>query len=669
MQLVVPPLLQVNRWPEAARSLAAVAAVVLLALLPHVPHLPFWIPTLVVGALLWRLWLELTAAALPARWLRNLIAIVALLLVAVSYRTLNGLEAGTALLATMAGMKLIETRGVRDYTILIFISFFLLFAELLYDQSIVMLPYLLICATLITATLLRLHDGGAHIGYRDAVLRSARMLLQALPLAVLLFVFFPRLPGQFWAVPARDSATTGLSEEMNPGDVSDLSLSGSVAFRVEFKAALPPPAQRYWRAIVLHNFDGRTWRRERGGMLLPQTISDTADTYDYRLLVEPNNQRWIPVLDVPVQWSLRRSFMTGDLQLITPDPITQLTAITVRSATRYRFGVQLPLNSRRVDTRLSGTLNPRTRALAQQLRAQAGSDEDYIAAVLHMFNEQQFFYTLEPPRLEANAVDDFLFNTKRGFCEHFASAFTVLMRAAGIPARVVTGYQGGEYNSMGGYLIVRESDAHAWSEIWLEGRGWQRVDPTAAVAPQRIERGIDAALAANEAVPGCMLRQSQLFNRLRLGWDTLNTYWKQRIVQFDADEQRTIMNWLGIDNTDWRSLGLGLVLVFVIFFVALMTYLAWRFKPKQRDPVLTVYAALKRTLARQQLYCESYEGPMDFLSRVATTRPAVAAQLTEIRDLYVELRYGPQPTAQQLSRLRHLISRLSRSDLAQKLNA
>lgn len=659
MQLVIPTPLRIQHWPAAARTLAAVAAVLLLALAPHVPHLPFWIPVLIVSALLWRLWIELHAVALPARWLRSLIALAALLLVAVSYRTLNGLEAGTALLATMAGMKLIETRGTRDHTILIFISFFLLFAELLYNQSIGMLPYLLLCATLIVATLLRLHDGGAGMTYRAALKRSARMLLQALPLAVLLFLFFPRLPGQFWAVPARDTATTGLSEEMSPGDVSELSLSSTVAFRAEFTGELPPSAQRYWRAIVLHDFDGRTWRRERGSMLPPQSVTLTAkEIYDYRLLLEPNNQRWIPVMDIPVQWSLRRSFMTGDLQLITPEPITQLTAADMRSATQYQFGTQLPASTRRVDTRLNGNANPRTRELAAQLRAQNNSDADYIAAVLRLFNQQAFVYTLEPPRLEANAVDDFLFNTKRGFCEHYASAFTVLMRAAGIPARVVTGYQGGEYNSLGGYLIVRESDAHAWSEVWLQDKGWVRVDPTAAVSPQRIERGIDSALASNESVPGRALRQSEFFNRLRLGWDAVNTYWKERVVQFDANDQRSLMNWMGVKDPDWRTLGLGLVVAFVLFFFALMGYLTWRFRPKRRDPAVTAYSVLKRKLERCQLHSPPYEGPVDFLTRAAIARPELATQLREMRDLYVELRYGVQPTTQQLSRLRYLVDQV-----------
>lgn len=645
-------------WPATARTLLAVGAVLLLTLLPHVTHLPFWIPLLVAGAWGWRVALEVRAGALPQRWLRSLIALTALILVGVSYRTLNGLEAGTALLATMAGMKLIETRGARDFTILIFIGLFLLFAELLYDQSIGMLPYLLLCTVLSLATLLRLHDGNAAMSYRAALAPSSRMLLHALPLAVLLFVFFPRLPGQLWAVPPRDAASSGLSDEMSPGDVATLTLSGAVVFRAEFTGEPPPPEQRYWRAIVLHDFDGRTWRRERSSLSVRQPTIDTINAYDYRLLLEPQNQHWIPVLDIPLRWSLRRSFMTGDLQLISAEPLTQLTAVDVRSATRYRLGNELASFARRIDTRLNDT-NPRTRALAQRMRAAAGSDADYVAAVLRLFNQQAFVYTLEPPRLQTNPVDQFLFDTRRGFCEHYASAFTVLMRAAGIPARIVTGYQGGEYNALGSYLIVRESDAHAWSEVWLDGQGWVRIDPTAAVSPQRIERGIDSALGAHENVPGRSLRQNQLFNRLRLGWDAVNLFWKERIVQFDSNDQRSLLSRVGLDNTDWRSLALVLICVFAVFFLGLMGYLAWRYRPRRTDPVLKTYLVLKRKLQRRQIDSPAHEGPVDFLTRAAHLRPELATQLNEVRDLYVELRYGPRPDRQQLSRLRYVVDRFS----------
>lgn len=651
-------LLAIRTWPESAKSLGMLAGAVLLALLPHVTHLPIWIPLSVLAATGWRLWIEIHAAALPNKWLRSGLALLAMMAVGANFRTLNGLEAGTALLAMMAGMKLLESRVVRDYSILIFIALFLLFAELLYEQNMILLPYLLLCTTLIVSCLLRLYDGGAQLAYREALSRSSRMLLQALPLAALLFLFVPRLPGQFWVLPSRGAAISGLSEEMSPGDVSDLSLSSDVAFRVEFDGEPPPAAQRYWRAVVLHDFDGRTWRRRRGEMFAPQKVVTSDKTYRYRMLMEPSNQQWIPALDVPLQSDLRRSFITTDMQLFSFMPVTKLIAVNVLAATDYRLGEELSGTMLRIDTRLQGDLNPRARALAAQLRAGSSDDAGYVRAVLSLFRQQNFYYTLEPPALGAHSVDDFLFNTRRGFCEHFASAFTFLMRAGNVPARVVTGYQGGEINTVNNYLVVRQSDAHAWSEVWLDGRGWVRIDPTAAIAPQRVERGLESALAESEAVPGRTLRRTPWLYQLRQNWDAVNTYWKSRIVNFDSDDQRAVMNSLGVTNADWRSLGLALLIAFVGFFVGMMGWLAWRYRPRQRDPVVEAYAALKNKLAKAGVSSQQHEGPVDYLTRAAEALPALSPQLRELCDLYIGLRYEPQPSTQAISRLRYLVNQL-----------
>ena len=644
-----------NRWPESARELTTSTSVVLLALIPHLPHLPWWIPVIVIASLLWRIVVELHATALPNKWLRNSIAVIVLLSVIMKFRTLNGLEAGTALLSVMAGMKLLETRNHRDYTILVFIAFFLLFAELLYDQSMWMLPYLILSTLFSTVTLLRLHDGGAHISYGDAFKRCARMALQAAPLAILLFLFFPRLQGQFWTLPSRGGTTSGLSDSMSPGDVTQLSLSDDVAFRVTFTGALPPIQQRYWRAIVLHEFDGRTWSRDYLQPATP-TIQSSGTTYEYRLLLEPNNQRWIPVLDAPLHWELPRSVMLPDLQLRAAEPISQLTALTVQSATEYRFDDGLARYLRRMDMQLPVGRNLRTLALAKQMREQAGDDETYVNNVLRLFNRQNFYYTLEPPPLGTNAVDDFLFNTRRGFCEHYASAFTVMMRAAGIPARVVTGYQGGEINSLGNYLIVRQADAHAWSEIWLADKGWVRIDPTAAIAPERVNNGLQSAVSAAEPVPGKLLRQFQWLNSMRLGWDAINTLWKEHIVEFDTSKQEALLSKIGIDSRDWQSVGLALVLAFVAFFLAMLVYLTWKFKPAPVDPVVRLYMQLQHKLETPTFMHVFHEGPNDFFKRAATAYPARVTQLREIRDLYVALRYGANPDLQSVQRLKQLIS-------------
>jgi hypothetical protein len=308
--------------------------------------------------------------------------------------------------------------------------------------------------------------------------------------------------------------------------------------------------------------------------------------------------------------------------------------------------------------RLPEDRNPRSKALAEQLRSQHPEDEAFIRAVLAKFRDEQYFYTLEPPRLAPDSIDDFLFNTRRGFCEHFAAAFTVLARAAGVPARVVTGYQGGEVNSMGGYLIVRQSDAHAWSEVWLDGRGWVRIDPTAAVSPERIERGIEAAMGEDEPVPGRFVRRSTLLTQARLAWDTVNTFWNDQIVEFGATQQRSLLQRLGVDDADWRELGIALVIVMAAFFIVLSLYLAWQFRPRAQDPVAQVYFQLCRKLARRHLARAPHEGPNDYMSRIARLKPDLAAPLAEVRTLYISLRYGPEPMTTQLSRLKFLVNQL-----------
>jgi transglutaminase-like putative cysteine protease len=650
-------------WPRPLQHLIWVVGGLALAVLPHVPHIRAWILLLGAGAGALRILIELKRWQLPPKWLRGVLAFVALLAVLLDYRTLNGIDAGTALLIVMAGMKLLETRTVRDLTVIVFLSYFALFAAFLYNQSMLRLPYMFITAWLLTVTLMRIHQTTTSMSVREAVGITGKMFLQSLPLAVLLFLLFPRLPGQFWAVvPARSEATTGLSGEMSPGDVSDLSISSELAFRVRFDGATPPAPQRYWRGPVLHDFDGRTWRQPRMPFV-PQEVAAGGPTYRYELMLEPHQRRWIFGLDVATRWP-RRVARASDLQLLAGDPIATLTSYRLESAPSYTVSGPLPNLMRQADTLLPAGRNERSIALAREMRERAGSDEAFVTAVLAKFRDEEYFYTLEPPRLELNSVDDFLFNTRRGFCEHFASAFTMLARAAGIPARVVTGYQGGELNPISGYLLIRQSEAHAWSEVWLEGRGWVRVDPTAAVAPQRIESGLEAALSeGGESLPGSFLRQSALLTQLRLAWDAANTFWNNQVVAFGEAQQRWLLERLNIGDADWEELGIALVLALVGFFALMSAYLAWRFRPRARDPLAQIYEQLCRKLARHGLPRAAHEGPSDYVARVTHARPELGAQLVEARNLYVALRYGPrswgpQLNRSELSRLKFVVNQL-----------
>lgn len=650
-------ILRLETLSPFGRKLVWVIAGLTLAAVPHVPHLSPWIVVLALAAVVIRIVTELKRWSLPPKWLRIAVAFCALFGVLLTYRTLNGVEAGTALLIVMAGMKLLETRGVRDLTVIIFLSYFALFSAFLYNQELLRLPYMLATAWLLTATLMRVHQTTLSMPIREAAGLTGKMMLQALPLAVLLFVFFPRLPGNFWTIPVRSQASTGLDDELSPGDVSELSISSQIAFRVKFAGELPPPRERYWRGPVLHDFDGRTWRRPLP-LYIPQLVRPAGESYRYRLTLEPHQRPWIFALEIVTQWP-RHTMRTSDLQLITRrDPVAILTSFDLESSTRYAVEAPLPTAMRNADLRLPEDRNPKSLELARALRAEAASDEAFIDAVLKMFREQEYFYTLEPPRLERDSVDDFLFNTRRGFCEHFASAFTTLARAAAIPARVVTGYHGGEYNPMGDYLIVRQSDAHAWSEVWIDDKGWVRVDPTAAVAPERIERGIDAAMPEGEPVPGRMIRNNQFLSGIRLAWDAANTFWNSQVIEFSETQQRWLANKIGIEDLGLRELGLAIAMTLGAFFVMLSGYLALRFRPPQKDPVLQAYEELCRKFAKANLPRLAHEGPNDYFARLASARPHLARDLTEARAIYIGLRYGPTPMSSTLSRLKFIVNEL-----------
>jgi protein-glutamine gamma-glutamyltransferase len=641
------------------RGLPWVVAALGAALAPHVPFLPAWATLLVVAAGAWRLAADRRRWPLPSKRLRVVAVAAVTLAVLATYRTVNGIEAGTVFLALMAGVKLLETRTSRDLTVLVFIAYFLLYAALLRDQRLLQLPYLLVVTVFATAALMRVHAGTSGNSGREVLRRSGALLLQALPLALLLFVLFPRLPGPFWGIAAREQARTGLGDEMTPGDISDLSVSGEVAFRVRFAGEIPPPSQRYWRGPVLHEFDGRSWRRPRAQTFPMQDVQLLGAPVDYQITLEPTDRPWILALDIPAEWPEREAYRSYDFALVSPRRLSDVSSFRLRSYPRFVAGTALPQSLRRKDTQLPAEGNPRSRALARQLAERHGGEPRAIAqALLSMFRGQPFVYTLDPPKLADNAMDEFLFETRRGFCEHYAAAFTLVMRAAGVPARVVTGYQGGEFNPIGGYLIVRQSDAHAWSEIWVDGRGWLRVDPTAAVAPERIERNLVSALGEDEAAPGRLREASRLWLQVELTWDTLNDFWNERVVRFDAARQMNLLERLGIDEPDWRTLGLGLAASLAAFFVSLSLYLAWRYREPPRDWPARLHAEVARRLHRRGLMPGAAEGPVAFLERAGQACPDLASDLATIRDLYVDLRYGPLPTATDLKRLKYLVNRL-----------
>jgi transglutaminase-like putative cysteine protease len=470
---------------------------------------------------------------------------------------------------------------------------------------------------------------------------AARALLFAVPLAIALFLFFPRLPGAFWAIPRSDQALTGLGDTMSPGSISRLTESYDIAFRAHFEGPPPPRQQLYWRGPVLHDFDGYTWRRPPNQFYRREPLQYLGTAYRYRISLEPSSQRWWFSLDTVTGAPEGKVFFTYDYQLVSAEPVSQTTNYTVVSHTSTRSLGELSVLARRHDTALPHDRNPRSRELALQLRQHVPSDGAFVDAALDFLRKGGFQYSLEPPRLGPDSVDDFLFRTRVGFCGHYASAFVSLMRAASVPARVVTGYLGGEWNPIGQYFVVRQSDAHSWAEVWLEGRGWTRVDPTSVVEPERLSRGILDLLPDAVSAPARFVWSTPWLLSLTQRWDAVNSWWNDRVVKFNYEDQLGLLKRLGFDSPGARELGWA----FAAGLVGWLLWIAWQVGRAERtgkpDRLARAYARLCHKLARAGVVRNAHEGPLAYADMVAARRPDLASPVRELVMRYAELRYGP----------------------------
>lgn len=635
-----PLLVPAQTWWLIATGVASVAPLAL--------HVPAWLSITAGLALLWRAALAWQRQPLPSRWLLMLLVVAGCAGVLWQYRTLLGQNPGVALLVLFLALKQLETRTVRDGLAIVFLAFFLAMAQFFYSQVI---PAALASAAgvlITTATLLVLADP------RDApavaLRRAGVMLLQALPLMLLLFVLFPRVQGPLWALP-RDatSARTGLSDTMAPGSISELSQSDAIAFRVRFAERQPPQKQLYWRGPVLALFDGRAWRpldeKPRESLPYPEPESGGID---YEIIIEPHNRHWLFALELPGATTMAM-LASRDYQLLAREPVSTRRRLSLRSYPDLRAGADEDEATRRRLLFLPPGSNPRIRALAAQWRAQADGDEEVLRLAQAFFRNQRLTYTLSPPLLGEQTADEFLFDTKQGFCEHFSNAFAVAMRGAGIPARVVTGYQGGEVNPVDGWLTVRQYDAHAWTEVWLPGRGWLRVDPTAISAPTRIDLNLAAAVPVGDPLPLLMRVDLPWLRDIRFRWDAVTNAWNQWVLGYNPERQRDLLRRLGMREPDWRSMSATLA---VLAGAALLLLTAWTLRQRRRrDPALALWEKLSKRLARRGLARRPAEGPQDYARRVAAALPAAADEIGAIATLYARLRYG-RPTPATLDELK-----------------
>ena len=660
----------VLRLPRDKADTLLLLAGAVLVLAPHALHLPLWVTAVSLATLCWRVAITVRGSRLPPATLLLPLACGAVGGIWLTYQTVLGRDAGVAMLVLLVAFKMLEMRARRDLYVVIFLCFFLLLTTFFYAQGLGTALLMLAALVVLFTAQLSFQFTGAVPRLKRRLWLSTRIVLLAMPLAVLLFVVFPRLQGPLWGMPD-DAGTgrTGMSASMAPGSMARLAQSEEPAFRVRFIDPAPAPRLRYWRGVVLADFDGRTWTQgpppagNGNGAAVTRSLQGAAVRHEITL--EPSGQRWLFALDLAERAPAvegNQVFLSAAQELSAFSTIEQRIRYTAVSHPRYLLQADAPPSDRERWLRLPAGSNPRAVDAGMALRAQA-DPVDRVNSVLYRFNREKFVYTLEPPTLGNDSVDEFLYLTKSGFCEHYASAFVFLMRAAGVPARVVTGYQGGEINPVDGFMTVRQSDAHAWAEVWLEGRGWIRVDPTAAVAPERVQRGAPrpsrgASPFGIQALDGLLdfgAGHDSLLGQLRFRMAAVNNSWNQWVLNYTPARQRGAVDALAATAGDPRS--------WALLAAAALLIGLWHARRVRRrgDPVDALYSALCLQLARQGVSRASAEGPLDFGRRIdaATLAPAGKQAAAHFLRLYVAYKYGAQPAPPGLvATLKNLLTKL-----------
>ncbi len=644
---------QINR-----ASLAWLLIAQAVILLPHSVHAPLWLWAGWLCVVVWRWQIFRGAWSFPSLFLRiGLIAGFGGGLV-LSYGAQFDMTAMVGLLLAGFILKLLELRRRRDLLVTVYLGYFVAATQFLFHNGPLAGLYGVISLVLLTATLLAAHQSVRNVRFWLSIRQAGWLLLQAVPLMLILFLVIPRT-GALWSVPQdKRAATTGISDSMSPGDIGELAQSNALAFRVTFEGEAPPPSKRYWRGLVFSHFDGRQWQpsdRQRASGLMNWSRSETEQwlnllraegaAVDYEVMLEPTQQRWLYALAAPVDWG--DDIGVGrEMRLQSEEPVTQRMAYRVSSRTRYQFqAMGLSDWERRQELQLPQEANPQTRARARQWAREASSETDLIDRLLGLYREQ-FRYTLRPQTLGQHSVDQFLWGTREGFCEHFASSFVFFLRAAGIPARVVVGYLGATHNPLEDYWTVRQRDAHAWAEVWLEGQGWVRYDPTGAVAPERIERGLDFSLSGTDSE---MLQRSfgadlPFVAQLQLRWDAFNYEWHRWVLGYDQRLQEDFLDdWLG--GVDLWRIALAVVLTGASLVGALLLWMLWRQRPRYRYPADRQLARLDRKLAKAGMSRGRGESLSALAVRLGREQGDLEPSLRRIADLYERVSYGSNRAA------------------------
>ncbi len=631
---------------------------VAIVLLPQSVRMPAWISIVAVACIVWRILIFTGKLNYPSGWIRVLVVLFTLVLSISQMRSIGiGLDSAAALLALGFVFKLIEMKQKRDIYVVISLCFVMTMVAFLYSQSILATAYSLLSVAVILGAMIALNRSINVTDNWGTSIFAGKILLQAMPLAIVLFYVFPRI-APLWTVPIQNSgASTGVSDEMSPGDISSLGRSGDLAFRVQFETADAPAHESlYWRGLVLTDFDGQTWRREnrRSAFSFASARADQQLQWggrmskigapvDYNIILEPTQRPWVYGLHL-AEATAGDLFQSRNFELFNNGLVTQRLSYDLRSYLQSDTDLVLLDRVRLQALELPSNGNSQSREFARQLRSSVSSDRDYVMAVLSHFSQNEYFYTLNPALLGDNRIDDFLFDTREGFCEHYSSTFAYLMRAAGIPTRVVIGYQGAELNPFENYMMVYQYNAHAWNEVWLEGEGWVRFDPTGAVSPDRVKLGVDAALRDDPAfLQDSLFSPSRLggmnwINSIRLRMDALEYEWNRKVVNYDEDVQIELFEKIFGQVTEQKILFLlfGLASAVVLGVACLII----RFEPRsKRGSVVSLYIKMSRDLEKIGLGRIKGEGPITYRDRVIAARPDLRDIMMQVTCLYVEISY------------------------------
>lgn len=643
-------------YTPSTRLLLFMLGSIALITLPHAWHIPPLLFGFFTLMLFWRLLTIWHPQYLPKRFVVFLLMLLGIGLLYSQQRSVFGRDAGTGLFVVALGLKLLEIHGKRDIYVIVYLAFIVAVTQFLYEESILMALYILLVCGVLLATLITQNSQAPQT--LAALKTAATIILQSLPLALVLFVLFPRLEAPRWSWLDDDTrAKSGLSNTLEPGSIAELSLSPELVFRVKFAGDLPPPAQRYWRGPIYANFDGVSWRAPPvlGRENNPDQPTFNGPSYAYTLMMEPQKQNWVFALEMPTAFAegLRRN---GLYQLLTQKNPGERAEYQISSVPAFNTG-GISKSEHQENLQLPGKPSERIVDLVKQLHSEQTSPERFISQLLQHFRQENFHYTLSPEPMPDKPIETFLFERRAGFCSHYATAFVYLLRVAGIPARVVGGYQGGRFNPVGGFLEVRQADAHAWAEAWLDQRGWVRFDPTAAIAPERIEQGIDVDLQiASGAVNFSSVRLSaetlSWLQQSRQLWQSVEYHWQRWVINYDTVNQQAFLQQLGIDN--FVQLGYWLL----ISVAGIGGILSWRLlRPsiRRQDPALTLYREFCSKLNKAGIAVDAGDSPNTLAERAIRQRPDLAESIARITAIFIRLRYEAKAHADDLQALKTLI--------------